>query len=55
MKGKTTANSSVQRSCMLKAEASSPAVATESLLLNEVINAKENCVVMTLDVLNALT
>ena len=38
---------------MLKEEASSPIVATESLLLSRVIDAKENCNVMTLDVLGA--
>ena len=35
---------------MLKEEASSPAVATESLLLSRVIDAKENRDIMTLNI-----
>ena len=35
---------------MPKEEASSPVVATESLLLSRVIDTEENCNVMTLDV-----
>ena len=47
------ANSSRQRSHMLKEEASSPAVATKSLLLSQVIDVKENCDIITLDILSA--
>ena len=42
----------MQRSYILKEEASSPAVATESLLLSRLIDAKEKCDIMTLDALN---
>ena len=40
---------------MLKEEASSPLVATESLLLSRLINRKENCGTMILGILNAFT
>ena len=48
IKVQTVANSSIQRSHMLKEEDSSAVVATKSLLLSGVINVKENCDVMTL-------
>ena len=54
IKGRTATNSSVQRSYILKEEASSYVVATESLLLSVVIDAKENHTIVTLDVLSTL-
>ena len=53
IKCQTIADSSVRRSCILKNKASSPAVATESLSLSRVINANENCDIITLDTLSA--
>ena len=53
IKGQTVANSSAWRSHMLKEEPSSPVVDAESLLLSGVIGTKENCNVMTLDILSA--
>ena len=45
----------MQRSHVLKKEASSPAVPTKRLLQSGVIDAKENSVIVTLDTLNTCT
>ena len=45
----------MQRSSIIKEEASSPVVAAQSLLLSRVIDVKENHDVITLDALRAFT
>ena len=52
-KGRTCANGSTQRSCASKDEASSPAAATEYVLLTAAVEVKEERDVMTLDTPNA--
>ena len=49
IKAQTVANGSMQRSHMIKEEASSLVVATERLLLSEVIDEKESYEAITLD------
>mmetsp|Transcript_11837 Transcript_11837/g.17121 ORF Transcript_11837/g.17121 Transcript_11837/m.17121 type:complete len:448 (-) Transcript_11837:440-1783(-) len=53
IKACTCANGSTQRPYTLKEESTSPTTMTESLLLTSVIDAEENCDVMTLDIPNA--
>jgi hypothetical protein len=53
IKARTCANGSVQRKFMNKDEASSPTVATESIFLTSIIDAKENRDVMNSDIPNA--
>ena len=52
-KGRTCVNGSTQRSRTSKDEASSPKDATESMLLNAAMQAKEERDAMTIDVPNA--
>ena len=53
VKGRTCANGSTQRGYILRDEAASPIVITESILLTAVIDAKEGRDVMVADVPNA--
>lgn len=53
IKARTCVNGSVQRKFMSKEEASSPTVATESIVLTGIIDEKEKRDVMTLDIPNA--
>ena len=53
IKARTCANGSVQRTYISKEEAASPTVATESIFLTSVVDAKEHRDVMTIDIPNA--
>ena len=52
VKARTCANGSTQRAYIPKEEAASPTVATESIMLTGVIDAKQERDVMTLDIPN---
>jgi len=53
IKARTCANGSTQRDYIPKEDAASPTVSTEAVLLTGVIDAKQRCDVMTLDIPNA--
>eukprot|EP00957_Ditylum_brightwellii_P193756 14754801-Ditylum_brightwellii.AAC.1 len=53
MKVRACANRSTQRTYVLKEEATSPTVATESVILTAAIDAKQRHDIITMDTLNA--
>ena len=53
IKGRTVAGGNKQRDCMSKEDASSPTVATESVLLSSIIDAEEERDVAVIDIPNA--